>query len=117
MAELNASLQGEVDPPLSIGIGLHAGPAIVGELGHGRASNLTAIGDTVNTASRLESLSKDFDALLVVSRELAELAEPGRPLGEAHEVNIRGRKEPMAVYVVRDTAWLAGNSDRIVVHA
>lgn len=110
LAELNASLQGEVDPPLAIGIGLHAGPAIVGELGHGRAINLTAIGDTVNTASRLEALSKDFAVQLVVSRELAELAAPGRTLGEAHEVSIRGRKEPMTVYVVGDTAWLPNDT-------
>ena len=53
--ELNRELSDELDEPLRIGIGIHAGPAIVGEMGHGRAAALTAIGDTVNTASRLEA--------------------------------------------------------------
>jgi adenylate cyclase len=98
--ELNAALPGELEAPLRIGIGLHAGPAIVGELGHGRAVGLTAIGDTVNTASRLEALSKDFGAQLVVSEALLDLAgEPG-PSGERREVSVRGRDEPLAVRVV-----------------
>ena len=59
---------------LRIGIGLHAGPAIVGEMGYDRAAPLTAIGDTVNTASRLETLTKDFKVELVVSQELLDRA-------------------------------------------
>ena len=57
--DLNEALSGDLDQPLRIGIGLHAGPAIVGEMGYGGAP-VTAIGDTVNTASRLESLTKEF---------------------------------------------------------
>ena len=52
MDELNASLVGEIDRPLRIGIGVHAGPIIIGDMGYGAASSLTAIGDAVNTASR-----------------------------------------------------------------
>ena len=54
LQELNRSLAPELKEPLRIGIGIHAGPAIVGEMGYARATTLTAIGDTVNTASRLE---------------------------------------------------------------
>ena len=54
MGELNASLRAEVDQPLRIGIGIHAGPVIIGEMGYGAASSITAIGDAVNTASRLD---------------------------------------------------------------
>ena len=72
--DLNEALSGDLDQPLRIGIGLHAGPAIVGEMGYDRAASLTAIGDTVNTASRLETLTKDFKVELVVSQELLDRA-------------------------------------------
>ena len=54
------SLRAELDEPLRIGIGIHAGPAIVGEMGYGNAAAITAIGDAVNTASRLETLTKEL---------------------------------------------------------
>lgn len=95
--DLNEALSGDLDLPLRIGIGLHAGPAIVGEMGYERAAQITAIGDTVNTASRLESLTKDFAVELVVSQELLDTA--GVMLKEAprHEVEIRGRQGRLAV--------------------
>ena len=61
MGELNASLRGEIERPLRIGIGIHAGPIIIGEMGYGGATAMTAIGDAVNTASRLEELTKEYD--------------------------------------------------------
>ena len=63
--DLNEALSGDLDQPLRIGIGLHSGPTIVGQMGYERATQLTAIGDTVNTASRLEALTKEFGVELV----------------------------------------------------
>jgi adenylate cyclase len=60
--ELNALLRAELDRPLRIGIGIHCGPTIVGEMGYGNAAAITAIGDAVNTASRLESLPRTLPA-------------------------------------------------------
>ena len=105
--DFNESLSGEIDNPLRIGIGLHAGPVIVGDLGYGRATTLTAIGDTVNTASRLESQSKDFTAQLVVSQDLLDLAGVKLDVGERHEVEVRGREERLRVHVVKEAALLA----------
>ncbi len=56
LVELNAALENDLGEPLRIGIGLHFGPTIVGEMGYSKAVSLTAVGDAVNTASRLESL-------------------------------------------------------------
>lgn len=67
---LNQTFEGELDQPLRLAIGLHAGPAIIGEMGYGQATSLTAVGDTINTASRLEGLAKEHDAELAVSAEL-----------------------------------------------
>jgi len=104
--ELNEALSGDLNAPLRIGIGLHAGLAIVGEMGYARTASLTAIGDTVNTASRLESLTKDFAVELVVSQDLVDQA--GLDLGDApsHEVDIRGRKGRLLVRAVQDAAQL-----------
>ncbi|HYD05222.1 MAG TPA: adenylate/guanylate cyclase domain-containing protein, partial [Reyranella sp.] len=98
--DLNEALSGDLDQPLRIGIGLHAGPAIVGEMGYDRVASLTAIGDTVNTASRLESLTKEFKVELVVSQELLDRAGIELSAAPSHEVDIRGRQGKLAVRAV-----------------
>lgn len=55
LVELNQSLRAELAEPLRIGIGIHAGQVIVGEMGYGSTMSITAIGDVVNAASRLEN--------------------------------------------------------------
>jgi adenylate cyclase len=104
--ELNASLRAELDRPLRIGIGIHCGPTIVGEMGYGNVAAITAIGDAVNTASRLETLTKNFACELVVSDETvsrAGLDLSGYPL---HEIEIRGKREMLAVRIVERAAEL-----------
>jgi adenylate cyclase len=110
LEELNRTLAGDLDRPLRIGIGLHAGPTIVGEMGYERATQLTAIGDTVNTASRLEALTKDFAAELVVSQELIDRAGVDLGAYEHHEVEIRGRQARLAVRAVKHAAELTAMS-------
>lgn len=106
LAALNAELASELGTPLRTGIGLHAGPAIVGELGYGRSAHLTAIGDTVNVASRLEALTKELGVELVVSEDLLVRAGCRLELGEARRVELRGRAEALAVRLVPEAADL-----------
>jgi adenylate cyclase len=104
---LNAFLQPDLDAPLKFGIGLHWGPAIVGKMGYRSSRQLTLIGDTVNTASRLEGHSKELGCQLVMSEEVAmaaRIAPSGLP--PVRELEIRGRSAPVRVHAVSDVRSL-----------
>jgi adenylate cyclase len=106
LAEMNASFGEELKAPLQIGIGIHYGPAIVGEMGFGNVQTLTAVGDTVNTASRLESATKELNCQLVVSQALVEAAALSQPIGKSHEIELRGRSATLHVCAIKNAATL-----------
>jgi len=83
---------------IRIGIGIHSGPAIVGNIGSSRRMEYTAIGDTVNVASRLESATKDLGVSIVVSEHTYYGAKGAFPFRSLGSINIRGREEPLTVY-------------------
>ena len=115
LEELNRSLAHDLPEPLRIGIGLHCGAVIVGEMGYGRATSLTAIGDAVNTASRLEAMTKEFGAQLIVSAPLA--AHAGVDLGGfMHlQIDVRGRSQPLDIHVVASALELPAATPAPVV--
>jgi len=106
LGDMNASLAHDMDEPLRMGIGIHCGPAIVGEMGYANAVTVTAIGDAVNTASRLEAATKDYNVQLVVSRDLADRAgvDLGAFMGD--QIEVRGRTGKLDIVVVRRAADL-----------
>lgn len=101
---LGAELAGEIGATLRVAIGIHAGPAIVGSMGYGGVMGVTAIGDTVNVASRLESAAKEADAAIVVSEAAAQLSGLDLSGYELRTIDIRGSAEPLAVRVVPQQA-------------
>jgi adenylate cyclase len=109
--ELNASLRAELDRPLRIGIGIHCGPTIVGEMGFGKAVAITAIGDAVNTASRLENLTKNFACELVVSEEAVSRAGLDLSGFPQYEIEIRGKREVLAIRTLASAAELPVTAD------
>ena len=106
LAEVNRTLQGELAAPLRIGIGIHAGPAIVGEMGFSGAAAITAIGDAVNTASRLEALTKEYECELIVSAEVIAGAGLDRSRFRWQETEIRGKQETLAIAILASAADL-----------
>jgi adenylate cyclase len=103
---LNQALIHDLQEPLRVGIGIHAGPAIIGEMGYGSTTSLTAIGDAVNTASRLETLTKTYGAQLVVSDVVAVHAGVALDGYDSCNVEIRGRRELLKVWVVPELSTL-----------
>ena len=78
-------------------IGVHAGPALVGNFGGSRFFDYTAYGDTINTAARLEAVNKHLGTRICVSEAVANAAAgfTGRPVGD---IVLRGRSEPLRAY-------------------
>lgn len=100
LADMNRTLADELPEPIEIGVGLHAGNVILGELGYRDRFLLTAIGDSVHVAARLQELTKDYGCQLVVSDIVAATAGVEMSGFPVHKVNIRGRGEPLAVRII-----------------
>ncbi len=101
LERLNRQLRTEMSPPLQIGIGIHHSEAIVGAMGPPKSQIITAIGDTVNTCARLESLTKDYDCPVVVSRQAAEAAGLDTSGWRLHEVPVKGRTAKVEFYALQ----------------
>jgi adenylate cyclase len=99
---LNVQLADELAFPLRIGIGIHAGLAIVGTMGPPESPIYSAIGDTINIAARLEGMSKSYGCVLVVSADTLSRAGAEPRGAELHHVRVRGRNERLDVYAVSD---------------
>lgn len=91
LRELNVYISGQFDTEFQIGIGVHIGPVIIGEMGHPKKMHFTAIGDTVNVASRIESATKILGAPLLVSGAVREHLGDAATYGITGEVNLKGK--------------------------
>ena len=96
--DLNDELSTDDIEPLRLGIGIHSGNAIIGKMGYGEASTDTAIGDTVNVASRLEQLTKDYSCQLMFSSIVAENAELDKTKLNSVKTKIRGKKDYLEAF-------------------
>ena len=101
MLEANDRLNKDASWPLRMGIGIHVGDVVAGNIGSPRRKEYTVIGDTVNFASRLEALNKDFNSQFLISAAVHDAL--GEECGDAvalGEVPVRGYDRPVTVWKV-----------------
>jgi adenylate cyclase len=95
-----------MEEPLKVGLGIHTGPAVVGRMGRGVALYLTAVGDTVHVASRLQELTKVYGCQLVISDQVAVRAGLEMSAFPRHELTVRNRNDPLVIMTIDDVQAL-----------
>lgn len=112
---LAPTLEREFHVPLHIGIGIHFGTVILGRIGHPGKRQITVIGDTVNTANRVESMTKQFGVSILLSESMVSHLPDILQLEPPVEVPLKGKTATMLVYPCRgfaepDTIFLVQSS-------
>ena len=95
---LNAELRSHDFPPLNTRFGIHTGHAIIGNMGYSERLNYTAIGDTVNLASRLEGINKFYDTNIIISNDTYNLVKDEFITRHLDKIIVKGKTSWVAIH-------------------
>ena len=98
MSSLQQEWQAQGWPPLKARLGIHSGPVIAGNIGSRELFNYTAIGDTVNLASRLEGVNKVYGTSILLSDSTCRQVKEAMLVREVDLIQVKGREQPVAIY-------------------
>jgi adenylate cyclase len=128
LAEFNEERERNGKTPVKMGMGLHTGELIAGNIGSTEKMEYTVIGDTVNTASRIESLTKEFGTDMLISEEVYKKVKD-KVIVEPISANVKGKAKTLTAYKVKGyydeagkpviietkySTYEAGHSDKVV---
>ncbi len=100
LAVYNGQLKAQGLPELGIGIGVHVGPVVAGVIGSRELVEYTVIGDTVNTAARIEGLTRKAQVPILISDAVKAKLDDRFTLTEREPMAVKGKQEPVRTFSV-----------------
>ncbi len=100
LLNFNQGRGGDKKPVIHIGCGIHCGPVLAGQIGSEDRMEYTVIGDTVNIASRIESLNKAFATDVLITEEVAAKIKDKFRIVPMQKIKVKGKSEPLQIYAV-----------------
>ncbi len=100
LALINQEFEAKGIAPLSHGVGIHTGPVLAANIGSADRSAYSLIGDTVNMASRIQGLTKEFKTDILVSEQMNKILRNKFDFSPMPEVQVKGKDEPIQVYAL-----------------